>query len=199
MLLIQSRIWKYIVGLADNAASPARAWSTSFVCRLLNSTREFVNWKVKSLLNSEIIWPNFETSYLLEWKASFVVLDSTTKSTLSICIKQPQLFAHKDWAKRRKTHSFCYNKDSIIITYTHANTCMIPSLRKRSTYVAFQSTLMRALPTHIRSQTCEGTGRHHTSSVHNRRSLVVVVCILRNIRGLLVFYKMTCSIDNICT
>jgi len=29
------------LGVADNEATPARVWVTSFVCRLLNSTLDF--------------------------------------------------------------------------------------------------------------------------------------------------------------
>jgi len=74
------------MGLADKVASSAKAWATSFACRQVNSTREFVKWLLKRDQQAKIICPNWETSSLWAWKASWVVLESVSKSTLLSCI-----------------------------------------------------------------------------------------------------------------
>lgn len=68
--------------LAYNGASSPSVRATSFACRLLNSTREFVNWEEKILFQVVIIWSNSKTSHQLAWKKLLVVFEATTKSTL---------------------------------------------------------------------------------------------------------------------
>jgi len=102
-----------MIRLTDNAASSARGVHLFVV---LNSIREFVKWDMKSRLHSEIIWPNYETSDLLDWKTLLVVLKSTTKSTLSINMSLA------DFVRTNASSS----------SHTHVNTCKIQSLRKRA-------------------------------------------------------------------
>jgi len=61
------------VGLVNNVAALARAWPTSFACRWVNSTLEFINFELNNLLQAEITRPNSIT-YGRGWlKASAII------------------------------------------------------------------------------------------------------------------------------
>lgn len=74
------------MGLAKEVASFGMAWAAAFICRLINSTLEFVKDVQNSSRHTSIIFSNSVTSIVWEWKVSLVIFESSSKSMLLNCI-----------------------------------------------------------------------------------------------------------------
>jgi len=76
-------------------AALASLWATSFACLLINSTFEFVKKDEKVVPHSLMIAPKSDTSFLVLWKLSTTLLESSSKITLFKFCSVAHLIAYK--------------------------------------------------------------------------------------------------------